>query len=125
MLVGSFSIVAIGLAAIGLYSVIAYAVTQRTQEIGIRMALGARRAQVLLLVLGQGTQLAGIGFLFGITGSAIVTRYLESRLFGVTPLDLRTFAVVSGMFVILAITASYIPANRATKVDPVISLRYE
>ncbi len=125
VLVGTFSSVAIGLAAIGLYGVIAYAVNQRTREIGIRLALGASRAQTLLLVLGQGVRLASFGFLFGVTGSAIVTRYLESMLFGVTPLDFRTFATVSGMFAMIAIAASYIPANRATKVDPVISLRYE
>jgi putative ABC transport system permease protein len=120
-----FAIVAALLAAIGIYGVLAYAVMQRTQEIGVRMALGAQRAQVLTLVLWRGIALAAIGIGVGLAAAAAGTRYLQGLLFGVTPLDTGTFALTALGFVTLAALASYIPARRATRVDPMIALRNE
>ena len=120
-----FAIVAALLAAIGIYGVLAYAVVQRTQEIGVRMALGAQRGQVLTLVLSRGIVLAAIGIAIGLAAAAAGTRYLQGLLFGVTPLDTSTFALTALGFVTLAALASYIPARRATRVDPMIALRNE
>jgi putative ABC transport system permease protein len=120
-----FAIVAALLAAVGIYGVLAYAVVQRTQEIGVRMALGAQRAQVLTLVLWRGIVLAAIGIGVGLAGAAAGTRFLQGLLFGVTPLDKSTFALTAIGFVMLAALASYIPARRATRVDPMIALRNE
>jgi putative ABC transport system permease protein len=113
------------LAAIGIYGVLAYAVVQRTREIGIRMALGARRAQVLVLVLGNGLILTAVGIALGLGGAVAATRLLQSMLFGVTPLDPATFAAVSLLFGLIATVASYLPARRATTVDPMVVLRNE
>ena len=124
-LLGIFAAVAVALAGIGIYGVMAYAVTQRTREIGIRMALGAARGTVMRLVLGQGAVLAGAGIAFGLAGAAATTRYLDTLLFGLTPLDPATFAVVSLMFAAIAALASYVPARRATKVDPLVALRHD
>jgi putative ABC transport system permease protein len=120
-----FAIVAALLAAVGIYGVLAYAVVQRTQEIGVRMALGAQRGQVLTLVLSRGIVLAAIGIAIGLAAAAGGTRYLQGMLFGVTPLDTGTFALTALGFVTLAALASYIPARRATRVDPMIALRNE
>jgi putative ABC transport system permease protein len=125
VLVAIFSAVAVALAAVGLYGVMAYTVTQRTREIGIRMALGAQRVEVMGLVLRQSTLLAAVGILSGLAGAAAVTRFLESLLFGLTPLDPTTFVAVSLMFAAVAMLASYLPARRATQVDPLVALRYE
>lgn len=125
VLLGVFAGVAGLLAAIGIYGVLAYAVMQRTQEIGIRMALGAQRAQVLALVLRQGAILTATGVALGLAGAAGVTRLLQSMLFGVTPLDPATFAAASLMFGLVATLASYLPARRATRVDPMVALRSE
>jgi putative ABC transport system permease protein len=125
VLAGIFSGVAVALAAIGLYGVLAYAVTQRTREIGIRMALGAQRREVMRLVLGQSAMLAAIGLAVGLAAAAGATRYLEGMLFGVTPLDPATFVVVAIAFALVAIVASYVPARRATRVDPLEALRFE
>jgi predicted permease len=125
VLLGVFAGVAGLLAAIGIYGVLAYAVTQRTQEIGIRMALGAQRAQVLAIVLRQGAILTALGVALGLAGAAGVTRLLQSMLFGVTPLDPATFAAVSLTFGLVAALASYVPARRATRVDPMVALRSE
>jgi putative ABC transport system permease protein len=125
VLLGLFAGVAVIMAAVGIYGVMAYTVTQRTREIGIRMALGARRAEVMGLVLRQSVVLTAIGILLGLAGAAAVTRYLKGMLFGVTPLDPTTFVAVSLMFGLVATLASYVPARRATKVDPLVALRYE
>jgi putative ABC transport system permease protein len=125
VLLGIFAGVAGCLAAIGIYGVLAYAVVQRTQEIGIRMALGAQRAQVLALVLRKGLLLTAIGVALGVVGAAAGTRLLDGMLFGITPLDLRTFVAVSFVFTLVAVLASYVPARRATKVNPMVALRNE
>jgi putative ABC transport system permease protein len=125
VMLGLFAIVAALLASVGIYGVLAYAVMQRTQEIGVRMALGAQRRQVLTLVLSRGIALAAIGIGIGLAGAAAGTRYLRGLLFGVTPLDTSTFALTALGFVMLAALASYIPARRATRVDPMIALRNE
>ena len=113
------------LATIGIYGIVAYSVTQRIREIGIRMAIGARRQQVLSLVLRQGLSVAVIGIVIGIVSAAVLTRYLTTFLFGLTPLDSMTFALVSLGFVLIAVVASYIPARRATKIDPSVALRWD
>jgi ABC-type antimicrobial peptide transport system permease subunit len=105
--------------------VIAYAVAQRTREIGIRMALGAPRAQVIGLVLRQSLLLTAAGILIGIAGAATLTRYLEGMLFGLTPLDPTTWIGVSVLFAIVAAIAAYVPARRATTIDPLHALRAE
>ncbi|MGH9314580.1 MAG: FtsX-like permease family protein [Vicinamibacterales bacterium] len=125
ILIGIFAALAVALAAIGIYGVLAYSVTQRTREIGIRMALGARRSEVMGLVLGQSLVLTAAGIALGLAAAAVVTRYLDRMLFGLTPLDPATFVAVSLMFGLVATLASYLPARRATKVDPVIALRCE
>jgi putative ABC transport system permease protein len=125
VLLGVFAGVAGFLAAIGIYGVLAYAVMQRTREIGIRMALGAQRGNVLALVLRKGVILTTIGIALGLSGAAAATRLLQSMLFGVTPLDPTTFVAVSLLFGIVAMLAIYVPARRATKVDPMVALRSE
>jgi putative ABC transport system permease protein len=123
VMLGVFAVVAALLAAVGIYGVLAYAVVQRTQEIGVRMALGAQRGQVLTLVLFRGIALAALGIGIGLAAAAAGTKYLQGLLFGVKPLDAGTFAVTALGFVVLAALASYIPARRATRVDPMIALR--
>jgi ABC-type antimicrobial peptide transport system permease subunit len=120
-----FAAVAGILAAIGIYGVLAYAVVQRTREIGIRMALGAQRAQVLALVLRHGLILTAIGIAAGLAGAAAGTRLLDGMLFGITRLDPLTFGAVSLVFGLVATVASYLPARRATAVDPMVALRSE
>jgi putative ABC transport system permease protein len=125
VLFGIFGAVAILLTAIGMYGLIAYVVTERTQEIGIRMAVGADGGDVLALVLGQSALLVLPGTLLGLGGAAALTRYLETMLFGLTPLDVRTFAIVPGFVILVMLAASYIPARRATRIDPLMALRCE
>ena len=125
VMLGIFAVVALLLASVGIYGVMAFAVTQRTQEIGIRMALGARTADVLKLVVKHGMKLALLGMLIGLGGSWAITRFLEKMLVGVEPTDLLTFSVVSVFLLLAALVACYLPARRATKVDPLVALRYE
>jgi putative ABC transport system permease protein len=120
-----FALVAGSLAAIGIYGVLAYAVVQRTQEIGIRMAVGAQRRDVLSLVLGKGLVLTTVGIALGIGGAVVGARLLQGLLFGITPLDPVTFAAVSIVFGLAATMACYLPARRATRVDALVALRSE
>jgi putative ABC transport system permease protein len=119
------AVVAGVLAAIGIYGVLAYSVVTRTQEIGVRMALGAQRSQVLSLILRRGIGLTATGITLGLIGAAAVSRYLQSMLFGIEPTDATTFAAVAAAFSAVAIVACYLPARRATAVDPVVALRHD
>ncbi len=124
-LLGVFAAMALVMAVIGLYGVISYAVTQRTQEVGIRMALGAQPGEVLRLVIGQGMQLAGIGAAAGLAVSLIFSRVLKNQLFRVSAFDPLTFAGTALVLIAAALAACYIPARRATRVDPMDALRHE
>jgi len=122
---GVFGTAALLLAAMGIYGVTTYAVAQRTQEIGIRMALGAQMSDVLKLVLGNVMWLAFIGAAIGLAGAYAVTRVMSSLLFEVAPTDLATFVAVPAILIMVALLACFLPARRATKVDPLVALRYE
>ncbi len=125
VLIGVLAALALVLSAVGIYGVMSYTVGQRTQEIGIRMALGAQPQNMLALVLGRGVGLALTGIAAGIFGALALTRFLSSLLFGVRPTDPLTFAAVAALLLMVALAACYIPARRAMKVDPMVALRYE
>jgi putative ABC transport system permease protein len=124
-LLGVFAATALLLAAAGLYAVIAYLVSQRTREIGIRLALGATPRHVLRLMMSQGMKLTLIGVMIGFGGALVVTRLMRGLLFGVAPTDLMTFGISAVVLIVVGLLACFIPARRATKVDPLVALRYE
>ena len=125
LLIGAFGVLALALAAIGLYGVMAYTVSQRTREVGVRIALGATRSSVLSLVVGHALGLVAAGVVIGLGLSFAVTGSLARLLFDVGPRDVTIYAVAPAVLVMTAIAASYLPARRATRVDPVIALRAE
>jgi len=125
VLLAFFAVAALFLAALGLYGVMAYSVAQRTAEIGIRMALGAQKADVLLLVQRQGLVLVLIGLGIGVAGALALTRLMSTLLFRVQATDPVTFVLVAGVLIAVSLAACLVPARRATQVDPIVALRYE
>jgi putative ABC transport system permease protein len=125
ILLGLFSALALVLACIGIYGVISYSVAQRTQEIGIRMALGARREDIVKMILLQGARIVVAGVVIGMLAAFGLTRYLEKLLFAVSPGDPGTFAAVALVLAMVTLLACYIPARRTLRVDPITALRYE
>jgi putative ABC transport system permease protein len=124
-IVALFALTALLLAGLGIYGVISYIVSERTHEMGIRLVLGAKRSDVLRLVLGQGARLALIGVVVGLVAAAGLTRLMRTMLFGVSAVDPLTFAAVTILFCVVALAACYIPARRAMRVDPIVALRHE
>jgi putative ABC transport system permease protein len=125
VLVAIFAGLALVLAAVGIYGVMSYTVSRRTQEIGVRMALGAQMSSVRHMILGQTLKLAVMGVGLGLAGASVVARFLTSMLFGVGIYDPATFLGVAALLIAVALAASYIPARRAMRVDPIVALRYE
>jgi putative ABC transport system permease protein len=125
MLLSIFAGIALVLAIVGIYGVLSYSVTQRTHEIGSRMAIGARPRDVFTMILGHGMKLALIGVAIGLLLAFLLTRLMETMLFGVAPTDVPTFAGISILLISVAVLACYLPGRRATKVEPTVSLRYE
>lgn len=121
----AFATLAVGLAAVGQYGVLAYVVSMKTREIGIRMALGAQVGAVLRMIIRQGLALAGLGVVIGLGAAAVLSRLMKTFVFGVTPLDPLTYLVTAAVLIAVAVLACYIPARRAAKVDPMVALRYE
>ena len=125
ILLAAFATLAVILASVGIYGVVSYVVGQRTHEIGVRMALGAQRTDVLRLILGGGARLVLSGIVIGVLGAVALTRVMAAQLFMVSPSDPLTFVVVSLLLVFVALAACYVPARRAANVDPTVALRYE
>lgn len=125
LLVGVFAAAALGLAAVGLYGLVSFSVARRTREIGIRVSLGAQRSDVLRMVVGEGARLAGVGVVIGIALSLAITRVMATQLFGVSATDPLTFVLLAAVLFGVALLASFIPARRAMRVDPIVALRYE
>ena len=125
VLVSAFAGLAVLLATLGIFSVLSHSVAERTQEMGIRMALGAQRQELLKLIIGYGLALTFTGIGVGLVAAFGLTRFVSSLLYGVGPTDPATFVAVSIALILVALFASYIPARRATKVDPMVALRYE
>jgi putative ABC transport system permease protein len=124
-LLGLFALVALILAGVGIYGVIAYTTAQRSREIGVRVALGAQSKDVLKLIIGQGVRLSLAGLLLGLGGALSLTRVMKTLLFGISATDPLTFAVIALLLMVVALAACWLPARRATKVDPMIALRCE
>jgi putative ABC transport system permease protein len=120
-----FAALALALAAIGVYGVMAYLVSQGTRELGIRLALGAAPRDLLALVIRQGMVVALVGTALGLAGAMLLTRFMRSLLFGVRPSDPLTFVVIAATLTVVALAASYVPARRAARIDPIVSLRSE
>ena len=125
LMLGAFAVFALILAAVGVYGVMSYLVSLGTHDIGVRMALGAQRSSILGMVVRQGLELTGAGIVIGLIGAAVLTRVMASLLFGVSAMDLVTFSTVPVILAATAALACYLPALRATRVDPVIALREE
>ncbi|HSJ13326.1 MAG TPA: FtsX-like permease family protein, partial [Longimicrobiales bacterium] len=125
LLLAIFAGVALALAAIGIYGLLSYTVSQQRREIGIRVALGAPIASVLSLVVGQGMRLTGVGLATGLVAALFLTRLLESLLYGVRPLDPATYVVVPALFALVALAATFLPARRALAVDPMLALKHD
>jgi len=125
LLLSIFGGLALVLASVGIYGVISYAVSQRTREIGVRMALGARPADVLRMILTEGLKLVAVGVALGIAAALLLTRLLEGMIYGVSMRDPLIFVVVNLLLVTVSLSACYVPARRAMRVDPLIALRYE
>ena len=125
ILLGSFALLALLLSSMGIYGVVSYLVGQQTREIGIRIALGAQRSDVMRLVLGDGAKMALIGVGVGLAAAIGLTRLMTSVLYGVSATDPLTFGGVAVLLALVALAAAYIPARRATRVDPMVALRYE
>jgi putative ABC transport system permease protein len=125
ILIGAFAAIALTLSVVGIYGITAYSVAQRTREIGIRIALGAQRGELLGLLLRQGMLLVVCGVIAGVIASVALTRFLATMLFDVQPTDRLTFAGVVLLLVVVSAVACFLPARRAMRVDPIIALRYE